>query len=98
MALLATTPVDDAVLDRISAALAATATRERRQTRSRERWLPWIERGLAGTTALIILVSSGVRIDSFSAAALAFVLGAALLTVGTTVTQRRSVSHEGLNA
>jgi hypothetical protein len=76
-------PVDAEVLRRISAALGAAARRERSQVRLRERVTYSIEVFMAGVTALIILVSTGIEIQSIGAGALWFAVGAALMAGGS---------------
>jgi hypothetical protein len=77
--------VDTEVLRRISAALGQAARSERSRVRLRERVVHSIEVIMAGVTALIILVSSGIEIQSIGAGALGFTLGAALMAGGKTL-------------
>jgi hypothetical protein len=77
-----TEPVDGAVLRQISEAVGMAARHERQRARVRERWIQSIEALMAGVTALIILISSDVSIDSIGTAALAFLLGATLMVCG----------------
>lgn len=75
-------PVDAAVLARVSGALNRTASTERRQVRLRERWVQAGEGALAGVTALIVLFSNRVPIDSVGTVAIGFALGSALMMGG----------------
>ena len=77
-----TEPVDAEVLRRISAALGEASRSERSRLGVRERVVHSIEAFMAGVTALIILVSSGIEIESIGAGVLGFVLGAALMMGG----------------
>ena len=90
-----TEPVDPEVLQRISAALGTAARTERAQTEHRARWVAPIEGLLGGVAALIVLVSSGVRIDSPGAAALGFVLGAVMMTSGALIARTARVFRNG---
>jgi cation transport ATPase len=80
--LVETETVDADVLQRVTAAVNAAAAKEQRQAQRPERRALWWEAILAGVTALIVLVSSGVTIESPAAVALGFTLGAALLVSG----------------
>jgi hypothetical protein len=70
------------VLQRVTAAVSVAAAKEQRQAQRPERRALWWEAILAGVTALIVLVSSGVTIESPAAVALGFTLGPVFLVSG----------------
>jgi hypothetical protein len=88
-------PVDATVVQRISAAVSSLAREERANAERRARWVMPVEGLLGGVTALIILVSSHVRIDSPGAAVLGFVLGAAMMTSGALIARNARMFQNG---
>lgn len=80
-ALAETETVEDATLARISAAIGAAARGERARRHTVERWGRASEALLAGISAPIVLLSSGIELGS-AAAVLTFGLGAAFLIFG----------------
>jgi hypothetical protein len=88
-------PVDPDVLRGITTALASARLGETARAQARARWAWPFEGVAAGLAALLVLVSSDVRVDSPGAAALAFLLGATLMTVGSIVTRKLPVFSSG---
>jgi hypothetical protein len=93
LAFVETEPVDPAVVRRISAAVSAVARAEKSRTRRRQRWANAVEPLVAGATGLIVLVSSGIPIESAPAGLLGFALGATLIVGGRVLA--RSVPQLG---
>ena len=89
-AFLQTAPVDAAVLQRIAASMGVSAEHERRRARVAMRWTEWMDAGIAGLAALLVLVSSRVPIDDAGTALLAFTMGAVLMVVGRVLARRVS--------
>jgi hypothetical protein len=73
------------VVNDITRAVSAAATVERRRVARKRDWIGVAEAVLAGLTALIVVISSGVEIENIAAAALAFALGATLMLLGRAV-------------
>ena len=88
-----TEPIDPAVVRRISAAVSAAARTEKSRARQRRRWLGAVEPLMAGVTGLVVVVSSGIPIESIGAGLLAFALGATLVVGGRALA--RSVPQLG---
>jgi hypothetical protein len=80
-------PVDEGVLRRITAAVGDAARDERERTRSRTAWTQAFEAAMAGVTALMIVVSARIPVDSVAIAVVAFGLGAGLLVGGKLLTR-----------
>lgn len=80
-----TESVDPVVLQRVTAAVGVAARAGQSRARTRERWTQSAEAVLAGVTALIVLTSSGIRIESLGTAVLGFTLGVALIMCGRVV-------------
>ena len=96
--LVATESVEPAVLRRISTAVTAAAAADKERAMTQRRWWRWGEAILAGVAALVVLRSSGIRIDSVGTAAIAFALGAILMTTGNALTQNASLGGNGAHA
>jgi anti-sigma factor RsiW len=93
LAFVETEPVDPALVRRISAAVNAAARTEKNRARQRQRWVGAVEPLVAGLTGLIVLVSSGIQIESTAAGLLGFALGATLIVGGRVLA--RSVPELG---
>ena len=85
LGMLASTPVDPAVLENVSAVLrqASRDNFARGQRHSRLRQV--VEACAAGVTGLIAVTSNGVSVEDPSTAVVAFALGVILMTAGSTV-------------
>lgn len=93
VAFVETEPIDPAVVRRISAAVSAAARTEKRRARQHQRWVGAVEPLIAGVTGLIVLVSSGIPIESTAAGLLGFAMGATLIVGGRVLV--RSVPQLG---
>jgi hypothetical protein len=80
--------VDPAVTKRVAAILGAAARNDRARAEHRKRWISFVEPIAAGITALLLLRSSGIHVESVTAAAIGFVLGALAITGGRALAQR----------
>lgn len=88
MAFAETEVVDVMVTRRVAAALGSAARDERASDRGRKRWINVVEPIAAGVAALLLLRSSGVHVESVTAAALGFALGALAIIAGKALAQR----------
>ena len=95
VAFMETEPVTSEVLQRISLALGGAMHVDRERARVRERWRRAIDPVLAGVTAPIVLMSSGIEIASVTSVGLGFLLGAGLMVLGSAVA--RGVPRLGLS-
>lgn len=87
-ALTSIEPVVDAVLDNVCDALRAAARAERNRERRAGRWTAAVETALSGTTAVIIVISSGIEIGNVAAGVSVFAFAAGLLHLGRAVSSR----------
>lgn len=81
-ALVDTEPIDAATVERLASALRAEAERERARAQFAHRWMNATEVVLAGMTAVVVLVSSGIRIGSVVTLLFSFAIGGTLLALG----------------
>jgi hypothetical protein len=85
LGMLASTPVDPAVLENVSAVLRR-ASRDSVARGQRHSWVRQVvEAWAAGVAGLIALSSNGVSVEDPTTAVVAFALGAILMTAGSTV-------------
>jgi anti-sigma factor RsiW len=82
-ALLESEAMDEAAIGRVTAAIGGAAREERGRSQLRRNWTSAAEPLVAGVAAVIVLMSSGIRVTSAAEALLAFSLGAVLMFGGT---------------
>jgi hypothetical protein len=87
-ALQASTPVDPDAVRRITAALREAGSEERHRARQRSGLRQIAEACAAGVTAVLVIVSNGISIESPATAVAGFLLGALLIMTGTALANR----------
>jgi hypothetical protein len=90
---LASTPVDTAIVEEVCAALRQAKRDDLSRGQPHARIRQGVEACTAGVAGLIAVTANGVSVDDPAVAVVAFTLGAILMTAGSAIARRLLTAH-----